>query len=79
MPNIMQCIIGKDLVEPRWNIKFSSPFVKDSNFSWEMSDFIVPYPAKIFEKKEVEEFRDYLTSIIDEYDRIVKELGELNV
>lgn len=78
MANIMQCIIGKEFGRPSWQIKFSSPFNTEVNFVWEMTDLAVPFPARNFDHREVEAFRDYLTGIIDEYYRIVADLEQLN-
>lgn len=78
MANIMKCIIGKDFGKPAWRMSFSSPFNKECNFTWEMNELSPPLPAKNFDYSELEAFRDYITSVIDEYDRIVAAMEELN-
>lgn len=76
MANIMQCIIGRDFGGSSWWINFSSPFAM---FSWSFNEIVVPFPAKNFDCQEVEAFRNYLTSIIEDYKSIANELEELNV
>lgn len=79
MANIMQCTIGKLFGEGKgWNMCFGSPFNKETNFNYEFTDVSPPFPAKNFDHREVEAFRDYLTGIIDEYHRIIVQMEEIN-
>ncbi len=79
MAKIMQCVIGKSFGEGGdWKMRFSSPFNRESNFVYEFKDVEAPLPAKNFDHLEVEAFRDYLTGIIDEYNRVVAEMEILN-
>jgi hypothetical protein len=74
----MQCIVGKLFgVEKTWQIIFRAPFLVYPNLTYNFT-YDVSFPAINFNPEEVAALRDYLTLVLDEYNRIQDGLEELN-
>jgi len=78
MVKIMRCIIGKDFGNPDFKVKFDSPYYPGI-FGITFTEVEVPFPLHSFDQREVRAFRDFLTNILDEHDRISTALEEINV